>query len=279
MIRQLMLKTAIVAQSALMVVLSAGCISGHPHGPNHRVLILAGHVEDPPGPPDTRGAPSFAGVLEYRFNDAIVTLLGAANNRVPGVNCETVLSGRNMGLRQRVEYANKRRPDLYIEIHHDAAQPDDLAKARKEGPSAKLWNEIRGFSVHYSEQNPMPQESRRFANLLAQEMLAAGRTANLYHADHEKMTCVDRRTAVYNRIPPWGLYVLYNVQSPSVVLECGTIANPREEKELASAETRRAIVEAVYRAIGNYFGPGERSVKEEPCSPAEQAGGEPGSIR
>ena len=219
----------------------------------HTVIIFSGHVSEPSSKVDNMGAESYAGIFEYEFNDAVVRYFEDESNRVPGIHYEVVPASRNIGLHERVEYANRIVPDLYLEIHHDAAQAEDIERARQDGEGSPLWNDMSGFSVHYSESNPFSEKSKTFAQVFADKMLRAGFKPNLYHADTEKMTCIDRSKGIYNRINPGGLYVLYNIKSPAVVIECGTIINPHEEKLLSLEDTRQKIVHAINRAIVRFF--------------------------
>ncbi len=238
-----------------LALVAAGLYGAGEPGPSPRsVLIFSGHMANPTNGPDTRGAASFKGRLEYEFNDAITALLAQPSNQIPGVTYELVPATSNMSLKARVAYANQRQPGLYLEIHHDSAQPDDLAKARSEGVGSERWLQMRGFSVHYSERSARARQSETFAGLLGTEMIVRGGVPNLYHADREGMRCTDRKRAIYDRIPPHGLFVLYQIKSPCVVLECGTLANPQEEIELSTVERQRLIVAAINQAIQKFFG-------------------------
>ena len=217
------------------------------------VLIVSGHVKKPASGIDHMGALSYAGIFEYEFNDAIVRYFESKSCQVSGIRYDVIQASRNLGLRERVEYANGVNPDLYLEIHHDAAQTVDIEMARQAGDNSPLWDDMSGFSVHCSENNPFPERSKTFAQLFADEMLQNGFTPNLYHADVEKMVCIDRSRGIYNRINPWGLYVLSNVKSPAVVIECGTIVNPHEEKILSLEDTHLKIVHAINRVLVKFF--------------------------
>ncbi|CAG1771923.1 hypothetical protein BAC3_02192 [uncultured bacterium] len=219
----------------------------------HAVLIFSGHVKDPASKIDHMGAKSYSGIFEYQFNDAIVRYFKSDFYQVLGIYYEVIQASGNMGLQERVNYANRIIPDLYIEIHHDAAQAEDIEKARRAGENSPLWNQMSGFSVHYSESNRFPELSKTFAQLFADEMLSDGFKPNLYHVNVEEMICIDRKRGIYNRISPWGLFVLYNVRSPAVIIECGTIVNPHEEKVLSLEETRIKIVHAINRAFMRFF--------------------------
>ncbi len=217
------------------------------------VLIISGHVQEPASKIDQKGAQSYAGIFEYEFNDAIVRYFENKSHQVAGIRYDVVQTSSNIGLRERVEYANRIMPDIYLEIHHDAAQTVDIEMARQAGENSPLWEDMSGFSVHYSENNPFPERSKTFAQLFADEMLNDGFNPNLYHADVEKMLCIDRSRGIYNRITPWGLYVLSNIKCPAVVIECGTIINPHEEKLLSQENNRLKIVKAINRALMKFF--------------------------
>ena len=217
------------------------------------VLIVSGHVRKPASRIDHMGAQSYAGIFEYEFNDAIVRYFESKSCQASGIRYDVIKASRNLGLQERVEYANSVNPDLYLEIHHDAAQPEDIESARQAGENSPLWEDMSGFSVHYSENNPFQVKSKVFAEYFADEMLNDGFNPNLYHADVEKMMCIDRSLGIYNRITPWGLYVLSDVKSPAVIVECGTIVNPHEEKLLSQENNRLKIVKAINRAIVKFF--------------------------
>ena len=220
---------------------------------NRTVLIISGHVQEPASKIDQKGAQSYTGIFEHEFNDAVVGYFEDKFHHAPGIRYDVIKASRNLGLRERVEYANRIMPALYLEIHHDAAQPEDIEKARKDGEGSPLWKDMGGFSVHYSENNSFPEMSKVFAQLFADEMLENGFKPNLYHADVEKMMCIDRYRGIYNRITPWGLYVLSNIKCPAVVIECGTIVNPHEEKLLSLEDTHLKIVHAINRALVKFF--------------------------
>lgn len=220
---------------------------------NRTVLIISGHVQEPASKIDQTGAQSYRGIFEHEFNDAVVGYFEDKFHQISGIRYDVIKASRNLGLRERVEYANRIMPDLYLEIHHDAAQTEDIEMARQAGENSPLWKDMGGFSVHYSENNYFPERSKIFAQLFTDEMLKNGFKPNLYHADVEKMMCIDRYRGIYNRITPWGLYVLSNVKSPAVIIECGTIVNPHEEKLLSQENNRFKIVKAINRALVKFF--------------------------
>ncbi len=219
----------------------------------NKVIIFSGHVKNPPTKTDNRGAKSYSGKFEYEFNDAIVRNFKINSYQRREIEYFIIQASENIGLKQKVKFANIIKPDIYLEIHHDSAQPGDIKKARKAGINSRLWKDISGFSTHYSEKSSFPGKSKKFAQILSDEMLKSGFKPNLYHADVEGMKCVDRRRGMYNRIPPNGLYVLYNIKSPSLLIECGNIVNPNEEQLMSEEKIKVKIIRAINNALGKYF--------------------------
>ena len=221
----------------------------------YKVLLISGHVKTPTTKMDGRGAISYSGKFEYEFNDALIESFKEKSYRVNGVSYDIIImrAADNIGLKARVQSANEIKPDFYIEIHHDSAQPGDISKARRAGNESPAWQKISGFSTHYSESNLFPEESKKLAELFGDEMLKLGFKPNLYHADVEKMKCADRKRGIYNRVDPKGLYVLYHATVPSIVIECGTIVNPHEENLMSKKDTQLKIVTAINNALAKYF--------------------------
>jgi len=217
------------------------------------VMIVSGHVSEPIHKPNTPGALSYSGRNEYEFNDAITRMFEIPSNQLQGVQYVSLLATENKELKERSRLANRLSPDLYIEIHHDSAKQSDRDLAVKEGAASPLWQEMRGFSVHYSEQSVASNRSKKFSELLGGAMLEAGFTPNHYLANRVGMKQVDSARGIYNRIKPHGLYIFRAVRIPIVVLEAGNIANPHEESKFSQQPIRSRIVKAINNAIERYF--------------------------
>jgi len=80
---------------------------------NRTVLIVSGHVRKPASSIDHMGAQSYTGIFEYEFNNAIVRYFENKFYRVTGICYDVVQTSRNIGLLERVEYANRVMPKLY----------------------------------------------------------------------------------------------------------------------------------------------------------------------
>jgi len=221
------------------------------------VCLVSGHVKDPKIANqrdgrniNTPGAYSFSGLPEYLFNDEIVSQFNHPEKQIDSIDYHILLATRNIGLRQRAVQTNRLKPNLYIEIHHDSGQPTDIEQAKEEGSKSSLWNLMQGFSIHCSTIQNQSQKSLRFAELVANQFLAAGFSADHYHAKIEGMHCLDQERAIYHR----ELYLHRNItQTPTVIIECGYIMNPHEERVLSQPETKIKIVNSINQALKNYF--------------------------
>jgi len=220
------------------------------------VLIVSGHVENPKkaSRADVRGAKSASGVYEYKFNDKIVSLFQQKKYQLPNVKYQTILATQNVSLRERVGFVNKiLKPDLYIEIHQDSALFRDIKKAKKEGVNGKMWKLMTGYSVHISSKNKFYKQSLTFSKLLSKELSDKNFKPNIYHDGKNRFPTIDKKLGIYNRIRPYGIYILYFSQTPTVILECSTIINPKDEKMINIRSNQIKIINAINQAIKKYI--------------------------
>ncbi len=233
-----------------LVPCSASCLGA---SADARVVIFSGHTSRPGRNEEGRGAKSASGVYEFRFNDAVTELLG--RERTPGITFVTIPATRNVPLKRRVALARRLKADLIIEIHHDSVQPriyEKLVMAHEPDP---LIDRYRGFSLHV-----YPNESSIApAAAIEERLIDAGIGFSLYHQEDipgERMELVPGTKAVYKRP---NLHLPRTSTIPTVIVECGCIANPEEEKLLASPAHQKVIAQAVRQGIEDYFASRRRS--------------------
>ena len=222
----------------------------------YKVVIISGHVENPrlTFSRDSRGAKSYKGIYEYKFNDKIVKYFKQKEYQLKDVSYEIVLATQNVGLKERVSYVNKIvKPDLYIEVHHDSAEYRDIKEAKKEGINSKLWDVMSGYSLHISSKNRFFNKNLEFSILLSDELANNGFKPNLYHHKIKKFKSIDEKRAIYDRVKPFRLFVLNKAKIPAVILESATIINPKEENMIEKEQNRIKIVNAINEAIKKFF--------------------------
>jgi len=221
----------------------------NPSQERKKVSIFAGHAEKPATPNDEQGPFSASGIPEYRFNDELVRHF----EQLPLADSYSVTYARtNIPFTQRPTLAQKLGSEIYIEIHHDSAQKEDINRLKTGEQTEEKWRELSGFSVIYSPNNKYSRESLRLVQLVADELFQAGFKPNLYHAKDipgERRPLADASRAIYTG----GEYVLRENVMPAVLIEAGVIVNPFEEVIMKQPETQRKVVESIDRAVQKYF--------------------------
>jgi N-acetylmuramoyl-L-alanine amidase len=211
-----------------------------------RIAIDVGHGASDPGTRSARGG------TEYEFNRRLaldlVDALRSSDACTPSLlDPEGKLIGRE-GLHARTRLANAEGMDLFLSVHHDSVQPHLLEPWEVEGRKERRSRGVRGYSLFVSKNGPVLEASRRFATVLADELLAAGLRPSLHHAadiDGERRPLLDRERGIYAA----DFWVIRDSRMPSVLLEAGLITDPEEELRLASERGRETIVDAVVRAV------------------------------
>lgn len=206
------------------------------------------------------GATSARGISEFEFNarfarEALTALREAGFERAFLVDD----TGGPIELLERTRRAQLAAADFFVSIHHDSVQPRFLTEWVFEGETRRTTNYARGFSIFITE-TPAggphhAAASRRFAERLADGLIARGLTPTLHHAEPikgENRKLLDRDRGVY-AFPE--LAVLRTAAMPAALYEVGVIINKDEEAILATPEGRTphiaALVEALWAACAS----------------------------
>ena len=129
--------------------------------------------------------------------------------------------------------------DLFVSIHHDSVQERYLPVA----------DHFSGFSLFVSRNNPLVDKSRECASAIGAEMLKAGFTRSLYHADPvlgEDRPFADEANGVHYFD---NLAVARTATMPSLLFEAGVLVNRNEEARLARPETQAAMANAIVQGV------------------------------
>jgi N-acetylmuramoyl-L-alanine amidase len=149
--------------------------------------------------------------------------------------------------------AADRKADLFVSIHHDSAQDKYLEESEVDGQKQRFTDEFFGYSVFVSRKNLRYEESLDLAKRIG---LALGRHFPFARHHHEKIAgenrpYADEKAGVYAFDD---LVVLKTAAMPSVLVECGVIVNPTEEKDLLTAERQATTVAEIVRGIREHLG-------------------------
>jgi len=212
------------------------------------VAVFAGHTESLDFQGNHRGSKSASGIHECFFNDAVVNLIQErANSRVTYV---TIPASLNIPLKSRPGLAKRLGAVALIEIHHDSVQAHIYSKLIGAKPPNQALQYYRGFSIHVF---PDP-EAIKLAQAIESQIMASSVPLSAYHQEDipgERMKLVPGTKASYERTQ---LYLLRNSSIPTVILECGCIANPEEEKILKDQKYLERLTGAIHRGVLGYLG-------------------------
>lgn len=161
-------------------------------------------------------------------------------------------------LRDRTNFANKQRADLFVSVHANAhpqavsegvetyflsseASDNDARQVaavengvvQLEGPAARQKVDALKSILWDLAQSEFQQESSFMAETVQDSMT--------------------RSLSLVNRgVKQAGFYVLGGAAMPAILIEIGFLTNRKEEKKLASAEYREAIARAIFSGLAEY---------------------------
>jgi N-acetylmuramoyl-L-alanine amidase len=161
-------------------------------------------------------------------------------------------------LRERTNFANKRRADLFVSIHANAHPRAVSAGVETYFLSSEATdNESRQIAAIENGvvQLESPQ-SRQKTDLLKSILWDMAQSEFQQESSFLAETVLDSMTQslrLVNRgVKQAGFYVLGGAAMPAVLIEIGFLTNPKEEKKLASTEHREAIARAIYASLAEY---------------------------
>ena len=233
----------------------------------HIVAIDVGHTKASPG------AISVTGIPEYKFNLEIARRLEAKLQETGTAKPVLIVSEKPRSLPERTRIAASRKADLFVSIHHDSAQDKYLEERESdEGETQRFTDKFSGYSVFVSRKNPRYEESLDLARRIGRAMRANSFKFATHHNEAipgENRPIVDQEAGVYAFDD---LVVLKTATMPAVLVECGVIVNPAEEKVLQTEACRATITAALVRGIREYLASAPvtpRAVPVEPSGPIE----------
>jgi N-acetylmuramoyl-L-alanine amidase len=159
-------------------------------------------------------------------------------------------------LRNRTQFANKHRADLFVSIH---------ANAHAQSVS-------EGVEVFFLSSEASDKESRQLAaiengviqlenqgpkgDLLKAILWDLVQSEFQRESSHLAETVLDSMTKSLRLVPRGvkqaGFFVLGGATMPAILVEIGFLTNRKEEKKLGSAEHREAVARAIYAGLADY---------------------------
>jgi N-acetylmuramoyl-L-alanine amidase len=178
-----------------------------------------------------------------------------------GLGVKVVLSRDNdtfVALRDRTNFANKQRADLFVSIHANA-HPQSVSEGvetyflsseasdsgarqvaaiengvvRLESPSSRQRTDVLKSILWDLAQSEFQEESSFMAETVLDSM---SKSLNL----------------VNRGVKQAGFYVLGGAAMPAILIEIGFLTNRKEERKLATPEHREALARAIYTGLAEY---------------------------
>lgn len=166
-------------------------------------------------------------------------------------------------IKERAEFANKNKADLFISIHANwggsksirgtetfvmghTKDEQNLEVAMKENEVILLEDD---FSTKYEGFDPKSPESYIMFTLMQNifQEQSTSLASNIQSQFKNRVSRVDRG------VKQAGFWVLYMTTMPSVLVETGFITHPEEEKYLTSKEGQDYLASAIFRATRDYI--------------------------
>ncbi|MGA7802377.1 MAG: N-acetylmuramoyl-L-alanine amidase [Gammaproteobacteria bacterium] len=219
------------------------------------VCIDPGHGGEDPG------AHGPHGTLEKNVTLAIGRRLERLVNREPGMRAVMTRTGDYyVGLRQRIEIAQRARADLFVAIHADSYHDPSvrgstvyvLSRHGASSEMARILAEHENAAdlvggVSLSDKDP----------LLKHVLLDLSQSASIeasMDAARDVLHQLDRVGRIHrSHVQRAAFVVLKSPDIPSMLVETAYISNPREERQLRSPRHQRQIARAIMAGIRTYF--------------------------
>lgn len=147
------------------------------------------------------------------------------------------------------EYLEQGGAGVYMTRTEDEALSDSKRTDLRQRRQLAERSEVDAYvSIH---QNFYPQEEVKGAQVFYPKSCDEGKTL---------AECIQSRLIEIERVVKENstYYMLKNAEKPSVIVECGFLSNPEENRLLNSEEYQKKIAWAVYIGIADYFAENEK---------------------
>lgn len=237
-------------------------------------------VVDPGHGGDQGGATSPTGLLEKDVALQVARRLRAHLEKELGARVlMTRDEDESLPLPERVEFANKQRPDLFVSIHCNA-MPTRRTRARVQGIetyflSANASNATARAAADRENAEAPAARGARGDSTLAFILHDLARTeahqdsSRLAYAIHQKLIAATGGSDRGVLQAPF--YVLNGVESPAVLVEIGYISHPEEGGRLGRAEYQERLATAITEGVRVFLSEVRRRDAPKPARVAAPA--------
>jgi N-acetylmuramoyl-L-alanine amidase len=164
-------------------------------------------------------------------------------------------------LHERAEIANRNHADLFICVHINAGSKvaqgtetyvmglhkseDNLAVSKRENESILLEKD---YKTQYEGYDPNSPES----NIIFSLFQNTYREKSLIFASKVQYQLSEQAKRFDRGVKEAGFIVLWKTTMPSVLIECGFLSNPKEEKYLITDKAHESLSKSIFDAFKEY---------------------------
>ncbi len=218
------------------------------------VVLDAGHGGHDPG------ASGPTGVME---KDVVLDVTRRVARMVDegGLGIKVVLTRSTdvfVPLRERTNYANRHRADLFVSIHANA-HPQSVSEGVETYFLSSEATDNEARQVAAMENGVVQLEtpaSRQRTGILKSILWDLAQSEFQEESSFLAETVLDSMThalhLVNRGVKQAGFYVLGGAAMPAILVEIGFLTNPKEERKLATPEYREATARAIYIGLAEY---------------------------
>ncbi|HYI02008.1 N-acetylmuramoyl-L-alanine amidase [Hyalangium sp.] len=187
-------------------------------------------------------------------------------------------------LPERVQFANGKRPDVFLSIHANS-MPTKKLRERIEGIETYFLSATasgagaRSVADRENADGPASQavQSDSTLNFIIHDLVrmeAHAGSSRLAYAIHQQL--ISATGATDRGVLQAPFFVLTGVEAPAVLIEVGYISHPQEGTQLGRAEYQEKLVSAITEGVKTFLGEvSKRDASKAEEAPAKPAEGEP----
>lgn len=207
------------------------------------ISIDVGHYQQ------SQGTVSAYGDFEFSYNQELSQYV-AQSFASKGYSVNLIgYNGDGKNLVNRARLADN--SSIFISIHHDALQAQDLQTWNYNGKKLPFNDDVSGFGVFVSTKNPQFEKSLACAKTVAQQLIKTGFQPNYYHNKDIKG---EQKKLFFKDLPVYqydNLIVLKSTNVPAILIEAGVLTNRKEAKWIKQNDIRTAFSNTVSLAVIN----------------------------
>ncbi len=165
---------------------------------------------------------------------------------------------KTMRLKERTDYANRYKGNIFISLHVNAAPKKRTPNVRYEGitvfylSTKNIKKRLRKRRTHY-------KSKKRYSEKAAQQMISQ------WKSRHSKSLAIKVRKNIFKHLRKYysvndkgikrqGFWVLLATTMPSILVETGYISHKKDLKRLQNSNYQRRLVEGIAKGVNSYFG-------------------------